>query len=63
MNKDSKEHSDQKELSVEEAALSTPREIPSPLDLGTLHKLSHSELVNLAATAISPFTGIHRNII
>ena len=48
MNKDSKEHSDQKELSVEEAALSTPREIPSPLDLGTLHKLSHSELVNLA---------------
>ena len=48
MKKDSKEHSDQEESSVEVVALTTPGEIPSPLDLGTLHKLSHSELVNLA---------------
>ena len=48
MNKDSKEHSDQEESSVEVVAPTTPREIPSPLDLGTLHKLSHAELVNLA---------------
>ena len=48
MNKDSKEHSDQEESSIKVVALTTPREIPSPLDLRTLHKLSHAELVNLA---------------
>lgn len=48
MNKDSKEHSDKEESSDEEATLTTPRVIPPPLDLGTLQKLSHAELVNLA---------------
>ena len=49
MNKDSKERSNQEESSDEMPAPTTTKEIPSPLDLGTLHKLSHSELVNLAS--------------
>jgi len=48
MNKDSKEHSNQEESSVEVAAPTTTKEIPSPLDLGMLQKLSHAELLNLA---------------
>jgi len=48
MNKDSKEHCNQEESSVEVAAPTTTKEIPSPLDLGMLQKLSHAELLNLA---------------
>jgi len=50
MTKESEDHSDPKASPiVEESSPSTHREVPPPLDLGTLQKLGHSELLNLAA--------------
>lgn len=49
MTKESEEHRDRNESSpAEEALPSVPKVVPAPLDLGTIQKLSHAELVNLA---------------
>jgi len=50
MTQESEDHSDPKASPiVEESPASTPREVPTPIDLGTLQKLGHLELLNLAS--------------
>ena len=49
MTKESEEHPDREKSSASgDAPPASPKETPAPLDLGTLQKLSHAELVTLA---------------